>query len=420
MKDMDLPETGFNDSAQVLDRLQTLEHLLAIQATTLEAALTEASNVLVVTFQAEKIDVFLYDEANTSLIAVGTSETPMGQLQRQLGLHRAPIANGGRSVQVFQTGQPYYDGHVDEDAEEIRGIREALGIRSQMIVPLEVAGNRRGVLNVASAKNDHFSAASLQFLQTVAYWVGMIMERAELVEWLTRETTEQTRRLVAEELVTILAHDLGNYLTPLVGRSYILRARAEREGRTADVHDARLLYQGLQRFQRLIDDLLNVGRIEQGLFTVVRQPVNLSELASTTAAALQTPQFAVELRLPDELIAEVDADRIQQALENLLINAQRHAPDSPVVLSLQREQRDDSAWAVLSVQDQGPGIAPEIISRLMDRFARGQRSRGLGLGLYLARKIAEAHGGSLSVESVLGKGTTFRLAVPIVGERGSD
>lgn len=415
---MDLQE-AFNDSTQVLDRLQTLEHLLAIQATTLEAALTEASNVLVVTFQAEKIDVFLYDEANTSLIAVGTSETPLGQLQRQLGLHWLPIANGGRTVEVFQTGQPYYDGHVDQDAEEIRGIREALGIRSQMIVPLDVAGARRGVLNVASTQNDHFSAASLQFLQTVAYWVSMIMERAELVERLTREATEQTRRLVAEELVTILAHDLGNYLTPLLGRAYIFRTRAEREGRATDVKDADLLYQGLQRFQRLVGDLLNVGRIEQGLFTVVRHPVNLAELASATAAALQTPQFVVDLDLPDELIAEVDADRIQQALENLLTNALRHAPDSPVVLSLRHEQRDDGSWAVFSVQDQGPGIAPEILSRLMERFARGQRSRGLGLGLYLARKIAEAHGGSLTVESALGKGTTFRLAVPILGDHSA-
>lgn len=416
---MDVPENEFNGSAQVLDRLQTLEHLLAIQATTLESALTEATNVLVVTFQAEKIDVFLYDEAKTSLIAVGTSETPMGKLQRQLGLHWFPIANGGRTVQVFQTGQPYYDGHVDADMEESRGIREALGIRSQMIVPLEVGGARRGVINVASAQNDRFSADSLQFLQTVAFWVSMIMERAELVERLTREATEQTRQLVAEELVTILAHDLGNYLTPLIGRSYILRARAEREARAADVQDAELLYQGLQRFQRLIGDLLNVGRIEQGLFTVIRLPVNLSELASATAAALQTPQFVVELQLPDELIAEVDADRIQQALENLLINAQRHAADSPVVLSLHQERRDDGWCAVFSVRDQGPGIAPEIIPRLMERFARGQRSRGLGLGLYLARMIAEAHGGSLAVESMLGKGTTFRLAVPIVGDHSS-
>lgn len=414
---MDLQQRESADNSQALGRLQTLEHLLAIQATSLPAALTEASNVLAVTFQADKIDVFLYDEAKTSLIAVGTSETPMGRLQRQLGLHWLPVANGGRVVEVFQTGQPYHDGHVEEDREELRGIREALGIRSQMSVALEVAGQRRGVLAVASAQNERFSAESLQFLQTVSYWVSMIMERAELVERLTREATEQARQLVAEELVTVLAHDLGNYLTPLIGRSYILRARAEREGRTAELSDAALLYQGLQRFQRLINDLLSVGRIEQGLFTVVRQPVNLAELAATAAAALQMPQFAVELELPDELIAEVDADRIEQALENLLTNAQRHAPDSPVVLALRREQRDGSVWAMLSVQDQGPGIAPEIIPGLMQRFARGQRSRGLGLGLYLARKIAEAHGGALTVESTLGKGTTFQLAIPIAGSR---
>lgn len=404
------------DNSQALDRLQTLEHLLAIQATSLSEALTDASNVLAVTFQADKIDVFLYDESKTSLIAVGTSETPMGRLQRQLGLHWLPVANGGRTVEVFQSGRPYHDGHVNEDGEELRGIREALGIRSQIIVALDVAGTRRGALNVASAQNDRFSPESLQFLQTVAHWVSMIMERAELVERLTREATEQARRIVAEDLVTILAHDLGNYLTPLIGRMYILRTRAEREGRAADVQEADLLYQGLQRFQRLVSDLLNVGRIEQGLFTVARQPVNLAELASTIAAALQTADFVVEARVPDELIVEVDADRIQQALENLLINAQRHAPDSPAVLSLHSEQREDGAWAILSVQDQGPGIPPEVLPQLMQRFSRGRRSRGLGLGLYLARKIAEAHGGSLTIESTLGSGTTFHLAIPIGGD----
>ena len=407
-------ELEVTDSSPQLGRLQTLERLLAIQATTLEAALTEAANSLVPIFRADKIDVFLYDETKETLIAAGTSQTPMGIRQRQLGLHWLPLANGGRAAWVFQSGQPHHDGHVEEDQEELRGIREALGVRSQIIMPLEVGDRCRGVLSVCSAQRDHFSIDDLHFLQTVSYWVSMVMQRAELVERLTREATEQTRQLVADELITIMAHDFGNYLTPLIGRLYLLRTRAEREGRARDVEEADALGQGLQRLQRLIADLLDVGRIDQGVFAVMRQPVNLVQLARETAAALQTAQFKVDVQSPDELIAEVDADRIQQVIENLLVNAQRHAPGSPVTLTVQSEARADGPRAIVSVQDRGPGIPPEMQRHLMQRFTRGQRSKGLGIGLYLARRIMEAHGGALTVESGVGIGTTFHLAVPQV------
>jgi signal transduction histidine kinase len=86
----------------------------------------------------------------------------------------------------------------------------------------------------------------------------------------------------------------------------------------------------------------------------------------------------------DELIAEVDGERLRQVLENL------------------------------RVHDQGPGSAPAVLDTLMTRFVRGQHAKGLGLGLYLAQDIAAAHGGTLTVESKLGHGMTFQLAVPVV------
>lgn len=122
--------------------------------------------------------------------------------------------------------------------------------------------------------------------------------------------------------------------------------------------------------------------------------------------------MAVEV--PDELVADVDPDRIQQALENLLTNARTHAPGSPISITLRCEERDTGAWAVVRVHDQGPGISPTVLDSLMTRFVRGQQSTGLGLGLYLASSIAHAHGGALTVESIFGQGTTFQLAVPFM------
>jgi two-component system, OmpR family, sensor kinase len=136
--------------------LHTLLRLLAIKTPALKPALSEASTLVADALGAEKVDTFLHDRESESLIAVGVSSTPLGQLQQNLGLHRLPIANGGRSVQVFQTGITYANGHVESDLEELKGVREALKIRSVVAVALDVEGQRRGVLQVDSIRPEAF------------------------------------------------------------------------------------------------------------------------------------------------------------------------------------------------------------------------------------------------------------------------
>jgi two-component system, OmpR family, sensor kinase len=393
--------------------LAALEHLLAITATTVPSALQAATDVIARAVAADKADTFLYEESTHSLVAAGTSTTPMGHQQVRLGLNRLPIANGGRAVEVFETGQLYHQGHVEGDVDELRGVREGLGIRSQLAVPLEVAGERRGVVQADSAQADAFSLADRAFLQAVAQWVGLVLQRAELVERRTQAAQQQTRRLVAEDLVTVLAHDLGNYLTPLVGQAYILQRRAERAERAEDGELAARLAQGLRRLGQVTTELLDVGRIGQGLFAVARQPLDLVEVVQTTAASVRTAEFAVAVAAPAELIAEVDGARVRQALENLLANARRDAPGSVVRLEVEAATREDGAWALLRVVDGGPGMAAEVVPQLMERFVRGGESKGLGLGLYLVRGIAEAHGGTVTVRDTPGGGATFEVALPV-------
>src|SRR5687767_14711435 len=105
-----------------------------------------------------------------------------------------------------------------------------------------------------------------------------------------------------------------------------------------------------------------------------------------------------------------DRDRLEQALENLLANAVRHSPKGVnVLLSISR--RGEKVH--IDVVDQGPGVSPDAMSRLFQRFARGKESKGLGLGLYFAREIVRAHGGDVAVESSPGMGARFTLVLPI-------
>jgi signal transduction histidine kinase len=115
-------------------------------------------------------------------------------------------------------------------------------------------------------------------------------------------------------------------------------------------------------------------------------------------------------------IVEADGARLVRALSNLLDNARRHTPAGGTV-RLGASVETDAGWVVLSVADTGEGITPDVLEHVFERYYRGEgprtRGTGTGLGLAIARAVAEAHGGTLSVESTLGDGTTFRLALPL-------
>ncbi|MDY7231428.1 GAF domain-containing sensor histidine kinase [Hyalangium rubrum] len=392
----------------------TLEQLLALPAAELRPTLDRAAQLIGDILRADKVDVFVLEPQTQTLVALGVSDTPMGRQQKRLGLDRLQLANRGRVVEVFETGKPWHTGHQDEDPEELPGIKFGLGIRSAIAAAIELGGVRRGVLECSSAQPDFFSLDDLRFVETVARWLGMVAHRAELVEQLTRSAAEQGRRAAADELITVFAHDMGNHLFSLRTRIELIHKRAERENATNYLRDALAASRVLEALTRLTSDLLDVGRLDQGLFALRSQPVDLVRLVEEVAAAATSPRTEVQRRGPEELVVVADPERLRQALSNLVANALKHSPAGlPVVVEALRQVRDDGTWAVLIVSDQGPGIAPHLLPRLFERFSRGPGSSGLGLGLYLARQIAIAHGGTLEVHSAPGKGARFELAFPV-------
>ena len=130
--------------------LATLEQLLAIDESDLHGALDRACHMVAKALRADKVDAALYDPTTETLVAAGTSHTPLGRKQHAIGMNRLPVANGGREVEVFLTGVPYATGQADQDPGQLRGMTEGLGIRSAIMVPLEVAGTRRGVFLASS------------------------------------------------------------------------------------------------------------------------------------------------------------------------------------------------------------------------------------------------------------------------------
>jgi two-component system, OmpR family, sensor kinase len=392
--------------------LATLERLLAINATSVKPALNEASDLIADALHADKVDAFVYEQATHTLVALGTSETPMARQERALGLDRLPVANDGRSVQVYQTGVVFQHSQLDTDLEELVGIRESLGVRSVIAVPLIVDGVRRGVMQVDSARAAAFTEEDRAFLISATNWVGLVFHRSELIEQLTRGSQQHARQLAAEEMVTVLAHDLRNYLAPLMSKVEIIQRRAERDGHTLYVEETTGVAQRLRRLSDSLTELLDVARLERGLFSLDRQSADLVPMVRETIAAVESGTQTIRLRAPQKLICSVDVKRIRQALENLIANAVRHAPGSEVAIEIRPELRKNADMVAIEVQDRGPGISPELLPRITDPFVRGSAGRGLGIGLYLVRGIVEAHGGTLEVSSVLGVGSNFKLIFP--------
>ena len=191
----------------------------------------------------------------------------------------------------------------------------------------------------------------------------------------------------------------------------ILRTQVGAAGQ-GDVEAARRM---VSRLEAMVNDLLDAARIDQGVFQFKPELVDVRALIAEVARLLDTPRHPIKLELQDgdRVLIPADPARLRQCLENLVSNATQHSPAAAPISVFLRTARGarQEPRVVIEVVDEGPGIAPEFLPHVFERFATSERG-GLGLGLYIAKRIAEVHGGDLSVESQPGKGTRFTLSLP--------
>jgi signal transduction histidine kinase len=263
-----------------------------------------------------------------------------------------------------------------------------------------------------------FAHTDLTFLKATADLVALAIENVRLKKELhTTQALHEANRLKAE-LLSTLAHEMRTPLTSIKGYSTALLMEEATFSPETQQEFLQIIDQECDILQSIIHDLLESSTIDAGLLRLEPEPVILprlvKELIDDMAHRAQGYRFVVDFPKPFPVV-DADPRRIAQVLHNLLDNAVKYSTGGSLVVVQGQVHTDE---VVISVADQGVGIAPEHLNHLFEKFFRiksglGHQVVGSGLGLPIARTIVENHGGRIWAESQVGRGSTFYFTLPL-------
>ncbi len=339
-------------------------------------------------------------------------------------LARAIVRRQGAEY-AFQSGGKVLHGEIIDPGSLVQVLgmadTEELGAISYLCVPIDLRGRRLGVVElVRRAARGSYGPTDLAVAQELARRLGIALDNARLY----REAQEAIR--ARDEFFMIASHELRTPLTPLQLQLEALERSLSRAGLLNEQITGRVecCSRQIVRLAQLVESLLDVTRIATGKLSIEPQIFDLCalirEVTERFAAEASGAGSTIELRPCEPLLGRWDQARLDQVLSNLLSNAAKYGCGRPIELAI-TEEGDAVRICVI---DHGLGIPPEACARIFDRFERAVSLRnygGLGLGLFIARQIVEAHGGTIAVTSELGVGSNFvvtlpRWAAPIVPE----
>jgi len=314
--------------------------------------------------------------------------------------------------------EAFQNGRTTTRFEELDGgSTDRTNIRHFLGLPLRLAGQSKGVLVFIRFGGPVFTPDQISLAEFIALHVAQILERKQLVNQIANLEAKRRLDSLQDDFIAMISHEL---LTPL-GFIKGYATTLLREDTSWDESTRReflsIIDEESDRLRNLIDNLLDSSRLQAGTlqmaFQTVRLDTFLKELSLRVRSMHEDLRVDLELRTPG-LQVSADPTRLTQVFENIISNATKYAPGSAIKLILDKK----NLQARISVQDYGPGIASEHLDRIFQRFYRVQQSstsvRGSGLGLYITRKIIQAHDGEIDAQSHLGLGTTFQIYLPLL------
>ncbi|GAB4475915.1 MAG: hypothetical protein Kow00124_17510 [Anaerolineae bacterium] len=393
----------------------------AVTTTDIDRALTNVVDIIQRELSgAESVVVYLADlpELLVPHAAVGYGREAVAGQQ--------VVAWGeGLVGQVAQSGQALVIADAHEPPYEIDG---GARTRSALLVPLATRGETVGVLAVESTRTGVFGERELQLLQAASGTLTAIVQNARLLDAINQayEELQELDKLKSQFLAN-MSHELRTPLNSIIGFSRVILKGIDGELTDLQRQDLTTIYNSGTHLLRLINEILDMSKIEAGKMEIQPEFIDLTEIIAET---MRTAEGLVQDK-PIELIVEVPDDlpqiygdpvRVRQVLLNLVSNAAKFTYEGHIRVRAVYHEFDsmiELPCVQVDVEDTGIGIAPEDMGKLFEAFRQvdGSPTRqagGTGLGLPIAREFVEMHGGRMWVDSEVGVGSTFSFTIPTV------
>jgi GAF domain-containing protein/CheY-like chemotaxis protein/anti-sigma regulatory factor (Ser/Thr protein kinase) len=369
--------------------------------------------------------VFLVDPTeHWAILAASTGETGQKLLQRG---HVLEIGGSSTVGIAISTGEPQIAHDSGEDPAHLRN--ELLpDTRSEMAIPLRIGGRLIGALDVQSTEPTAFSPDDVSVLSTLADQLATAIENARLYQnqLQTAEKLREVDRLKTQFLAN-MSHELRTPLNSIIGFSRVILKEIDGPISEMQKQDLTAIYNSGQHLLALINNMLDLSKIEAGKMDLLFKETDLTETINSvlaTATALTRDKPAIELRhtiAPDLPLIIADATRVRQVLLNLIGNAAKFTERGHIELSVAHDAR----FVTIKVSDTGIGIPSDKFHTIFQEFEQVDASTtrpvgGTGLGLPISRYFVEMHGGRIRVESQVGVGSTFVVQLPIKGPQASE
>lgn len=355
--------------------------------------------------------IFMFDNLALYLVESNRSNLTEIVYARAVGRGQSAGAEATWGVEIATQAMADNKMIVQEPQQENPG-GDRLSSPYLLSLPLRTPDQVIGAVVFVRFGGPAYSLSHLQRAQFIATQFSSLLERKILREEI--KALQEARMVIAlqEDFIATISHELRTPLGFIKGyTTTLLRQDTEWDEATRREFLA-IIDEEADHLSMLIENVLESARLQSNTLPMSFQNVRLDSIIRDTALRSQARYKDTEISLTFAVTPVVQADgvRLSQVLANLFSNAAKYAPESPISISLTNEQD----LYRIRFSDKGPGIASEYIENLFQRFYRvpGQTSMGSGLGLFICKKIIEAHGGSISIESKPNEGTTFIIDLP--------
>jgi signal transduction histidine kinase len=385
--------------ADRLRRLQTVTDV-ALSHLSTDRLLAELVLRMRDLLEADTSAILLLDETRGELVARAAAG-----LEEEAAGTRIPVGRGFAGRVAAERGTVALE-DVDH-ADLLNPILRERGIKSLLGAPLLARGRVFGVIHVGSLERRTFTRDEAELLETAAERAALGLERTLLHEHLVQLDRIRNR------FVAVASHELRTPTAAIVGSALTLHARAGELSSEQEAALRTVLAEQAQRLATLVDQLLDLSRLEAHAVDVRRERRPVAELIHQTLAEVAPDQRAqIEVKVDPALETDADSVAFERIVSNLVVNALRHGAPPVVVAAA---AANDGNGLELVVEDAGEGVPDDLRPRIFDQFARGARvmgTPGSGLGLAIARSYAHALGGELVLEENSGGGARFCLVLP--------